>query len=128
MSEQAALKYTPEHEWVRIEGDLLTVGITAFAAEKLGEVVFVDLPEVGSEVQRGKVVAEVESTKSVGEVYAPVDGTIVEANTAVADSPELINDAPLGDGWLFTMRAASAEAIDASGFIDADAYSALTQA
>jgi glycine cleavage system H protein len=128
MSEQAALKYTPEHEWVRIEGDLITVGITAFAADKLGEVVFVDVPEAGAQVEKGKVVAEVESTKSVGEVYAPVDGTIVEANTAVADSPELINDAPEGDGWLFTMRVASPEALDTAGFIDADAYAALTEA
>ncbi|WP_403020537.1 glycine cleavage system protein GcvH [Salinibacterium sp. GXW1014] len=128
MSEQAALKYTPEHEWVRIDGDQLTVGITAYAADKLGEVVFVDVPEAGTEVEKGRVVAEVESTKSVGEVYAPVDGTIIEANTAVADSPELINEAPEGDGWLFTMRVASPEALEAAGFIDAEAYAALTQA
>lgn len=128
MSEQAALKYTPEHEWVRVDGDLLTAGITAYAAGKLGEVVFVDLPEVGAEVAKGKVIAEVESTKSVGEVYAPVDGTIVEVNTAVAESPELINDDPLGGGWLFTMRVASVDDVEAAGLLDADAYSAITQA
>jgi glycine cleavage system H protein len=128
MSEQSALKYTPAHEWVRIDGDLLTVGITAYAAEKLGEVVFVDVPEVGASVTKGKVVAEVESTKSVGEVYAPLDGTVVEVNTAVADNPELINEAPFGDGWLFTLRVASVDAIESAGLLDLDAYTALTQA
>ncbi|MCW4386487.1 glycine cleavage system protein GcvH [Salinibacterium sp. SYSU T00001] len=127
MSEQAELKYTAEHEWVRIDGDTLTVGITAYAADKLGEVVFVDVPEAGASVSKGKVVAEVESTKSVGEVYAPVDGTIVESNSAVADNPELINEDPTGAGWLFTIRIGSPESFDASGLLDADAYAALTR-
>lgn len=128
MSEQSELKYTAAHEWVRIEGDLLTVGITAYAADKLGEVVFVDLPDDGAAVTRGTVVAEVESTKSVGEVYAPVDGTIVEGNTAVSDNPELINDSPYGQGWLFTIRVAGDDAIAAAGFLDEAAYTALTEA
>lgn len=128
MSEQSELKYTAEHEWVRIDGDLLTVGITAYAADKLGEVVFVELPEVGATVSRGKVVAEVESTKSVGEVYAPVDGTIVEGNTAVSGNPELINDSPYDQGWLFTIRVSGGDAIAAAAFIDETAYAALTEA
>lgn len=128
MSEQSELKYTVEHEWVRIDGDLLTVGITAYAADKLGEVVFVELPEVGATVSRGKVVAEVESTKSVGEVYAPVDGIIVEGNTAVSDHPELINDSPYDQGWLFTIRVSGDDAIAAASFIDEAAYTALTEA
>lgn len=128
MSEQSELKYTVEHEWVRIDGDLLTVGITAYAADKLGEVVFVELPEVGATVSRGKVVAEVESTKSVGEVYAPVDGVIVEGNTAASDSPELINDSPYDQGWLFTIRVSGDDAIAAASFIDEAAYTALTEA
>lgn len=127
MSELSELKYTPEHEWIRIDGDVLTIGITAFAAEKLGEVVYVDLPEVGQSVQRGKVVSEVESTKSVGEVYAPVDGEIVEVNAAVSDNPELINDSPFDQGWLFSIRVSS-DALAQASFIDLDAYSAITGA
>ena len=82
------LKYTAEHEWVAVDGDVATVGITAYAADKLGDVVFVDLPKVGSTVAAGKVVGEIESTKSVGELFAPVDGEVVEANDAVVDRPE----------------------------------------
>ncbi|TQL47330.1 glycine cleavage system H protein [Homoserinimonas aerilata] len=122
------VQFTAEHEWARIDGDLLTVGITVYAADKLGEVVYVDLPEAGATVARGAVIAEVESTKSVGEIFAPVDGTIVEVNSAVVDSPELINDSPQGDGWLFTVRVAGDDAIAAAGFMDAEAYAALTEA
>ncbi len=81
MTDQKSLKYTAEHEWIVVEGDVATVGITAYAAEKLGDVVFVDLPEVGSTVAAGTVVGEIESTKSVGELFAPVDGTVVESTT-----------------------------------------------
>ena len=94
------LKYTAEHEWVHVQGDIATVGITAYAAEKLGDVVFVDLPTVGATVASGKIVGEIESTKSVGELFAPVDGTITEVNDAVVASPELVNSDPFGDGWL----------------------------
>ena len=97
---QANLKYTPEHEWIDVQGDIATVGITAYAAEKLGDVVFVDLPTVGATVASGKVVGEIESTKSVGELFAPVDGTITEVNDAVVASPELVNSDPFGEGWL----------------------------
>jgi glycine cleavage system H protein len=100
MTDQTALRYTAEHEWLLVDGDTATVGITAYAAEKLGDVVFVDLPSVGSTVVSGKVVGEIESTKSVGELFAPVDGTVTEINDAVVDSPELVNSDPFGDGWL----------------------------
>ena len=94
------LKYTAEHEWVDVQGDIATVGITAYAAEKLGDVVFVDLPTVGATVASGKIVGEIESTKSVGELFAPVDGTVTEVNDAVVASPELVNSDPFGEGWL----------------------------
>ena len=94
------LKYTAEHEWVHVQGDIATVGITAYAAEKLGDVVFVDLPTVGATVASGKIVGEIESTKSVGELFAPVDGTVTEVNDAVVASPELVNSDPFGEGWL----------------------------
>jgi len=97
---QANLKYTAEHEWIDVQGDIATVGITAYAAEKLGDVVFVDLPTVGATVASGKVVGEIESTKSVGELFAPVDGTVTEVNDAVVASPELVNSDPFGEGWL----------------------------
>ena len=101
MTEPAAdLGYTAEHEWVAVVGDTATVGITAYAAEKLGDVVYVDLPKQGSNVATGKVVGEIESTKSVGELFAPIDGTIAEINAAVVERPELVNSDPFGDGWL----------------------------
>lgn len=100
MAEQSGLKYTAEHEWLDVQGDIATVGITAYAAEKLGDVVFVDLPTVGASVASGKIVGEIESTKSVGELFAPVDGTVTEVNDAVVANPELVNSDPFGDGWL----------------------------
>ena len=100
MADAKTLKYTAEHEWVLVEGDTATVGITAYAAEKLGDVVFVELPTVGSSVASGTVVGEIESTKSVGELFAPVDGTVAEANEAVVADPSLVNSDPFGAGWL----------------------------
>src|ERR1700712_5261498 len=100
MTDTSALKYTAEHEWILIEGSVATVGITAYAAEKLGDVVYVDLPDVGSDVAEGKVVGEIESTKSVGELFAPVQGTVTEINDAVVATPELVNSDPFGEGWL----------------------------
>ena len=88
MADKTTLQYTAEHEWILVDGSTATVGITAYAAEKLGDVVFVDLPAVGSTVAEGKVVGEIESTKSVGELFAPIDGTVAEINSAVVDSPE----------------------------------------
>lgn len=100
MSEPTERKYTKEHEWIDIAGDIATVGITAYAADKLGDVVFVDLPTVGSTVVEGRVVGEIESTKSVGELFAPVGGTVFEINDVVVASPELVNTDPFGEGWL----------------------------
>jgi glycine cleavage system H protein len=100
----ADLKYTAEHEWVAVDGDIATVGITAYAAEKLGDVVYVDLPKQGSSVATGKVVGEIESTKSVGELFAPVDGEVVESNQAVVDDPTLVNSDPFGAGWLIKVK------------------------
>jgi glycine cleavage system H protein len=104
MADKTTLQYTAEHEWVLVDGTVATVGITAYAAEKLGDVVYVDLPAVGSAVAEGKVVGEIESTKSVGELFAPVDGTVVEANDAVVTSPELVNTDPFGEGWLIRVE------------------------
>jgi glycine cleavage system H protein len=100
MAATSELQFTADHEWVLVEGAVATVGITAYAADKLGDVVFVELPAVGSTVAAGTVVGEIESTKSVGELFAPVNGTVTETNDAVVDSPELVNSDPFGDGWL----------------------------
>jgi glycine cleavage system H protein len=121
MAEQKDLKYTAEHEWVLVEGSVATVGITAYAAEKLGDIVFVDLPKAGSSVAEGKVVGEIESTKSVGELFAPVNGTVVESNEAVVGSPELVNSDPFGAGWLIKV-----EFTELPDLLDFDAYTALT--
>ena len=94
------LRYSKEHEWVRIEGDRLRVGITDFAQDSLGDVVYVDLPEPGTSVESGRSMGEVESTKSVSDVFSPVTGTTVERNPLLADHPELVNEQPYGDGWL----------------------------
>jgi glycine cleavage system H protein len=103
MADPTTLQYTSDHEWVLIEGETARVGITAYAAEKLGDVVFVELPAVGSTVARGTVVGEIESTKSVGELFAPVDGTVAAANEAVVSDPSLVNSDPFGEGWLISV-------------------------
>jgi len=95
------LRYTNEHEWARAEGDRATVGITHYAQDALGDIVYVDLPPVGTAVTGGQTFGEVESTKSVSDIYSPVTGTIVERNDELDKSPELINTDPYGDGWLF---------------------------
>lgn len=114
------LQYTAEHEWVRLEGDVATVGITQYAADALGDVVYVDLPKVGASMSAGAIVGEVESTKSVGELYAPLNGEVVEANSAVVDAPETINSDPYGDGWLVKVRVSETPTL-----MSADEYRAL---
>lgn len=104
MTDKTQLQYTAEHEWVLVDGTVATVGITAYAAEKLGDVVFVELPAVGSTVASGTVVGEIESTKSVGELFAPVNGTVSATNDAVVESPELVNNDPFGEGWLIKVE------------------------
>jgi glycine cleavage system H protein len=120
MADATALQYTAEHEWVLVDGDTATVGITAYAADKLGDVVYVDLPAVGSTVASGAIVGEIESTKSVGELFAPVDGTVLEANQAVVDEPGLVNSDPFGTGWLIKVTFTSLPAL-----LSFDEYSAL---
>ena len=121
MTDENVLQYTEQHEWVRVDGDTVTVGITDYAAEKLGDVVYVDLPAPGSRITAGDVVGEIESTKSVGELFAPVDGEVVEANQAVIDSPELVNSDPFGEGWLIKVTAANLPKL-----LSRDEYRALT--
>jgi glycine cleavage system H protein len=119
MASSTNLQYTAEHEWVLVDGSVATVGITAYAAEKLGDVVFVDLPAAGSTVASGKVVGEIESTKSVGELFAPVDGTVVESNDAVVADPSLVNSDPFGDGWLIKVEFAALPALLSAAEYDA---------
>lgn len=104
MANPTHLQYTKEHEWIRVEGDVATVGITKYAADALGEIVYVDLPKVGSNTTYMKICGEIESTKSVGELYAPMDGEIVEVNESLPNSPETINQDPFGEGWLIKIR------------------------
>ncbi|MEN2737203.1 glycine cleavage system protein GcvH [Microbacterium sp. X-17] len=122
MAAEQDLKYTAEHEWLLVDGDTATVGITSYAAEKLGDVVFVELPAEGSDVAVGRVVGEIESTKSVGELFAPVDGTVAEANQAVVDAPELVNSDPFGEGWLIKVTFSALP----DGLLSYDEYKALT--
>ena len=98
------LQYTKEHEWVLIEGDMATIGITRYAADALGEIVYVDLPKVGSSTSHMKICGEIESTKSVGELYAPMDGEVVEANKSLDAAPDTVNADPYGEGWLIKIR------------------------
>jgi glycine cleavage system H protein len=97
-------QYTKDHEWVTVDGDVATVGITTYAADKLGDVVYVDLPAAGTTVTSGRVVGEIESTKSVGELFAPVDGEVVERNDAVIADPSMVNADPMGGAWLIKVR------------------------
>jgi glycine cleavage system H protein len=116
------LLYHPEHDWVRIDGDTATFGITWFAQDALGEVVFLDPPEVGTRVTKDEPYAEVESVKAVSDVIAPLSGEIVEVNTALADKPETINDDPYGEGWL--VRVKLSDDGEKDGLMDAAAYTA----
>ena len=123
MADLTSLLYTAEHEWIAVDGDTATIGITDYAAEQLGDVVFVDLPAVGSIVTAGQVCGEIESTKSVGELYAPLSGEVVEINDAVVDDPSTVNADAFGDGWLIKLRV---EAASVEGALDRDGYLALT--
>ena len=117
------VRYTKEHEWVRDEGGKVRVGITDFAQDALGDVVYVDLPEVGTAVHASAPMGEVESTKSVSDVYSPVNGTILERNPLLEDAPELVNHEPYGDGWLVLIRT---DALPAT-LLDAVAYRAFVE-
>ena len=116
----AELRYSSDHEWVRLEDGRARIGITDYAQDALGDVVFVDLPDTGTAVEKGASVSEVESTKSVSEIYAPVSGTIVEVNAELADNPQRLNEDPYGDGWLFVIEPSDpsqvGELLEAEGY------------
>ncbi|APH72029.1 glycine cleavage system protein GcvH [Aquibium oceanicum] len=112
--------FTEDHEWIRLDGDIATVGITDYAQEQLGDLVFVDLPEKGKALAKGDTAVVVESVKSASDVYAPCDGEITEVNEALSSDPALVNSAATGDGWLWKMRLSDASQLD--GLMDADAY------
>lgn len=122
----ATLRYSKEHEWVRVEGNRATIGITDFAQDALGDVVFVQLPDSGVELIAGASCAEIESTKSVSEIYAPVTGIISETNAALIDAPELVNTDPYREGWIFLVEMAAPEELD--GLMDASTYQAFCDA
>jgi glycine cleavage system H protein len=117
------LKYTKDHEWVRAEGNRVRIGITDYAQDALGDVVFVQIPELGATVALGDSFSEVESTKSVSDIYAPVSGTVVEVNADLTDMPQRLNDDPYGEGWLCMIEVADAGQLDQ--LLDAAAYRAL---
>jgi len=119
------LRYHPEHDWARIEGEEAAFGITWFAQDQLGEVVFFDPPEVGTAVSAGQAYAEVESVKAVSDVFAPLSGEIVAVNEALSDTPEKINDEPYGDGWLVRVRLSDPSEVDS--LLDVAAYQELVQ-
>lgn len=119
------LKYTEEHEWVRVDGARVVVGITDYAQDALGDVVYVDLPATGTRVERGQPFGEVESTKSVSDLYAPVTGTIVERNEGLESRPELVNSDPYADGWMVVIEAEDVSQAD--GLLSAEAYGKLVE-
>ncbi len=116
----AATYFTQDHEWIRVEGDTATVGITDYAQQQLGDLVFVELPEVGRTLARGDAAVVVESVKAASDVYAPCDGEILSVNEALSGDPALVNSAAAGDGWLWTMKLADASQLD--GLMDEAAY------
>jgi len=126
MSVPAELRYTSEHEWVSVEGQTATIGITDYAAQALGDVVYISLPTVGATVTAGDPCGEVESYKSVSELYAPVDGEVVEVNEELDDEPALINAEPYGLGWMFRVRLA-AGAAEVPGLLSPTEYEELTK-
>lgn len=119
------LRYTSDHEWVRVEGDRVRIGITDYAQDALGDVVFVQLPERGAKVEAGGSFSEVESTKSVSDIYAPVAGTVVEVNAELADAPQRLNEDPYGEGWICVIEPSDPAAVEA--LMDAAAYGALVE-
>ena len=116
-------RFTQDHEWIRVDGDVGAVGITDYAQGQLGDVVFIELPEIGRQVAKGDEVAVVESVKAASEVYAPISGEVVEANEALTDQPALVNQAPLGDGWFFKIKLSDPGELE--GLMDQAAYEAF---
>jgi glycine cleavage system H protein len=120
-----SVKYSNEHEWIRVEGDVGTIGITNYAQEQLGDVVFVDVPAVGRKVSKGESVAVVESVKAASDIFAPVSGEIVEGNAALADSPGDVNAEPMGKGWFFKIKLTNKSELD--GLMDEAAYNTFVK-
>jgi glycine cleavage system H protein len=118
-----SVHYTKDHEWIRVEGDTATVGITDFAQGQLGDIVFVEVPQQGTQVQKGKEAAVVESVKAASDVYAPVSGEVIEGNQALVDEPALVNSGAEGEGWFFKLRLTNPSELD--GLMDAEAYKAF---
>ena len=112
--------YTKDHEWLKIEGNLVTIGVTQFAQEQLGDVVFIELPEVGGELIAGDEAAVIESVKAAGEIAVPIDGVVVAVNEALVDQPDLLNSAPETEGWIFQLT--PSEDVEISNFMDAEQY------
>jgi len=119
------LRYTKEHEWVRLEGSRAVVGITDFAQDALGDVVYAEVPEVGTQVKAGEAFGEVESTKSVSDVYAPLSGSVVDRNPRLTDAPEILNSDPYGDGWMVVIELSDQGEV--AGLLEAGAYRELTE-
>ncbi len=119
------LRYSTDHEWVRVDGSVVTIGITEYAQDALGDVVFVEMPEQGAAVAAGETFSEVESTKSVSDIYAPVTGSVSAVNEALEAQPELLNSDPYGDGWICRIEMSDPSELD--GLMDADAYRTLTE-
>lgn len=117
------MKYTEEHEWLKVEGDAVIVGVTTYAAEQLGDVVYVELPEVDTEVSKDDEIVVIESVKVASDIKAPLDGTILEVNSELGETPGLVNDDPLGGGWFFKMKLKDMSDLD--GLMDETAYNAL---
>jgi glycine cleavage system H protein len=124
MSNPADRRYTAEHEWIKPEGELHVVGITAFAQDQLGDIVYVELPRIGDRVEAGQAFGVIESVKTASDLYAPVSGEIVEINSALVDQPQVVNDDPFEAGWMIKIRVADAAAVDQ--LLTADAYAAQT--
>ena len=119
------LKYSEEHEWLRMEGDAAVIGITHFAQDSLGDVVFVELPEVGSDVKQFEKMGEIESVKAVSDLYSPVGGAVIEVNDSLVDSPELVNDSPYGEGWMLKVEVSDSSEIER--LMSASEYDALVE-
>ena len=125
MNIPAELRYSSDHEWVRVEGTTVTIGITEYAQDALGDVVFVEMPDEGLAVAAGETFSEVESTKSVSDIYAPITGSIAEVNAALESQPELLNSDPYGAGWICRIEITDPSELD--GLMDAEAYRTLTE-